>query len=87
MTQSEPLIKKVKTEVSGGLKARALDDDDMFKSKTPAVRANAGGMPANVKKVRSNRDYETNSTFSFPADEFLTSYKDNEEYKCTLIDG
>ena len=48
---AEPPPKKVKPESGGALKARALDDDDMFKAKAPAARANAGGMPATTKKV------------------------------------
>ena len=61
--QSEPHVKKVKTEGIGGLKARALDDEDMFKSKTPVVRANAGGMPTTVKKVSSTQRLWKSVTF------------------------
>lgn len=49
---AEPLPKKTKSE-SSGVRARALDDDDMFKAKAPAARFNAGGMPASLKKVRT----------------------------------
>ena len=47
---AEPQHKKPKMDA--GMRAQAMADDDMFQTKPPPVRANAGGMPATVKKVR-----------------------------------
>ena len=47
----EPLSKKLRTDSGGGV--HALHDEDLFvpAARSSAPRANAGGMPANLKKV------------------------------------